>query len=125
MSSDITLRLSYGFAGQWSGGVGEAVGVGSGLDDRAVEHEAVDDRGAETRVGERLGPVGERLIGRDRHRCLLLALSEHLEEQFGAAAVELHVSELGLLPISGEAARDHGFLLGSDHQIPHSRSGVS
>jgi hypothetical protein len=39
-------------------GVGQAVGVGAGLDDVAAKGEPVDDRGAEPRVGERLGPAG-------------------------------------------------------------------
>ena len=40
-------------------GLGEAVGVGAGLDDGAVEGEPVDDRGAEPGVGEGLGPAGD------------------------------------------------------------------
>jgi hypothetical protein len=33
-------------------GLGESVGVGAGFDDRAVGGEAVDDGGAQARVGE-------------------------------------------------------------------------
>jgi hypothetical protein len=43
--------------------VGEAVGVGAGFDDRAVEGETVHDGGAEPRVGEGFGPAGEGLVG--------------------------------------------------------------
>jgi hypothetical protein len=38
-------------------GLGEAVGVGAGFNDGAVEGEPVDDRGAEPRVSEGLGPA--------------------------------------------------------------------
>jgi hypothetical protein len=38
-------------------GVGEAVGVAAGLDDVGAEGESVDDRGAESGVGERFGPA--------------------------------------------------------------------
>src|SRR5205823_3236477 len=58
------------------------------------EGEPVNDGGAKPRIGERLGPARERLVGRDRDRRAFLALGEHLEEQFGAAAVEFHVAEL-------------------------------
>jgi hypothetical protein len=36
----------------------------------------------------------KRLVGGDRDGVLLLAFGEDLEEQLGAAAVELHVAEL-------------------------------
>ena len=64
----------------------------------------VDDRGGEAGVGEGLSPLGERCVGGDRHGCPLLTLgppadagiprSEHLEEQFGSARVEVDVAEL-------------------------------
>ena len=60
--------------------MGEAVGGGAGLDDVAVEGEPVDDRGAESRVGEGLGPARERLVGGDRDAVFLLAFGEDLEE---------------------------------------------
>ena len=74
--------------------MGEPVAGGAGLDDLAVEGESVDDGGAEPRVGEGLGPAGERLVGGDRDGGLLLAFGEDLEQQLGAAAVEFEVAEL-------------------------------
>src|SRR5271166_5168406 len=75
-------------------GVGEAVGDGAGLDDLPSEGQPVDDRGAEPRIGEGLGPAGERLVGGDGDRRAFLPLSENLEQQFGAAAVQFHVAQL-------------------------------
>ena len=74
-------------------GVSEAVAGGAGFDDGAVEGEPVDDRRAEARVGEGLGPPGERLVRRDRDGGLLFPLGENLEEKFRAAAIQFHVSE--------------------------------
>lgn len=45
--------------------VGKAVGVGAGFDDGTVEGETVNDRGAEARIGEGLGPAGEGLVACD------------------------------------------------------------
>src|SRR5690606_2550061 len=75
-------------------GLGQAVGVGAGLEDGAAEGEPVDDGSAEPGVAEGLCPAAEGLVGRDRDGCLLLAFGEDLEEEFGPAAVELHVAEL-------------------------------
>jgi hypothetical protein len=66
----------------------EPVRLGAGFDDVAAEGEPVDDGGAEPGVGEGLAPAGERLVGGDRDRVLLLALGENLEEEFGGTAVE-------------------------------------
>ena len=71
----------------------EAVGLCSCFDDGSVESEAVDDRGAEPRVRERVGPTGEGLIRRDRDAVLLFPLGEDLEQEFGASAIEFHVAE--------------------------------
>ena len=46
-------------------GVGEPVGLGAGLDDRAVEGEPIDDGRAKTWVGERLRSAAEGLVGGD------------------------------------------------------------
>ena len=62
-SCSASLACSVGCA---VAGVGEAVGVGAGLDDVAAEGEPVDDGGAEPGVGEGLGPAGEGLVGGDR-----------------------------------------------------------
>ena len=74
--------------------MGEAVAGGAGLDDGAVVGEAVDDGGAEAGVGEGLGPAAEGLVRRDGDGGLLLALGEDLEQEFGAAPVELEVAQL-------------------------------
>jgi len=60
--------------------VGEAVAGGAGFDDVAVEGEAVDDGGAESGVGERLRPAGERFVGGDRDAVLLFTLGEDFEQ---------------------------------------------
>lgn len=49
---ELSLDWSGGVLGAGAG-VGEAVGVGAGFDDGSVEGEAVDDRGAESRVAGR------------------------------------------------------------------------
>ncbi len=72
----------------------EAVAGGAGLEDVATEGAPVDDGGAEPRVGEGLGPAAVRFVGGDRDAVALLAFGEDLEEQLGAAPVELEVAEL-------------------------------
>ena len=69
--------------------MGEAVAGGAGFDDGSAVGEAVDDRGAQAGVGEGLGPAAERFVGGDRDGGLLFAFGEDLEQQFGAAPVEL------------------------------------
>ncbi len=69
-----------------SSGAGEAVGVGAGLDDGAIEREPVDDGHAEARVSERLRPAAEGIVGGDRDAVLLLAFGQDLEEELGAVA---------------------------------------
>ena len=71
----------------------QPVGLGAGLDDVGLEGDPVDDRGAEPRVGEGAGPFGERGVRRDRDRGAFLAFGEDLEQQLGAAAVELQVAQ--------------------------------
>src|SRR5580704_5100519 len=89
MAGRLALSVLLGGAGP-----GEAVGVGAGFDDVAAEGDAVDDGGAQARVGEGLGPAAEGLVGRDRDAGLFLPFGEDLEEELGAAAVEFHVAEL-------------------------------
>ena len=55
--------------------------------------EPVDDGGAESGVGEGLRPGGERLIGGDGDRGAFFSFGEDLEEELGAAAVQLQVSQ--------------------------------
>ena len=95
-----------------AGGRAEPVGAGPGGDDVGVVGEAVDDRGAEPRVGERLGPLAERGVGRDRDGGLLLSLGEDLEQQLGAAPVQLDVAELVQAeqvdpPVAGDHLGEH------------------
>jgi len=74
--------------------VGESVAAGPGLDDVPAEGESVGDGGAEPGVGEGLGPAAERVIAGDRNGGLLFSFGQDLEEQLGAALVELHVAQL-------------------------------
>ena len=77
----------------WSGlllvvfGVGEAVGIGSGFDDVAAEGESVDDRGAESGVGECFRPAREGLVGRVKQLVVLASFMpccKHLRRQLAA-----------------------------------------
>lgn len=95
-SSNEPHRLSPELVTQDSVGddsLGCPLGLGAGLEDVAAEGEPVDDGGAESGVGEGLAPAGEGVVGGDDDGVLLLAFGEDLEEEFGAAAVELHVAE--------------------------------
>src|SRR5216683_7782816 len=75
-------------------GGSQPVGVGAGLDDVRVEGEPVDDRGAQPGIGEGGGPFAEGGVGGDRDGGAFLPLGEDLEQQLGAAAVELEVAQL-------------------------------
>src|SRR6516225_2394928 len=75
-------------------GRAQPVGVGAGLDDVGVEGEPVDDGGAEPGVGEGGGPFAEGGVGGDGDGGAFLALGEDLEQQLGAAPVELEVAQL-------------------------------
>src|SRR5487761_698678 len=90
--------------GRWRSGPGglvagpggaQPVGVGAGLDDVGFVGELVDDRGAEPGVGEGGGPFGEGGVGGDRDGGAFLAFGEDLEQQLGAAAVQLEAAQLG------------------------------
>jgi len=59
-----------------------------------VEGDAVDDRGDQSRVGEHRTPLAERKVGPDPDRRSLFAVGDDLEQQFGAARVDLDVAEL-------------------------------
>ncbi len=67
--------------------------MGAGFDDLAGEGEAVDYRGAEPGISEGFCPGGEGLVGGDGDRRAFLSFGEDLEQQFGAAAVELQVAQ--------------------------------
>jgi hypothetical protein len=58
-----------------------------------LEGEPVNDRCAQPGGSEGLGPAGERSVGRYGHGRFLLAFGEDLEEQFGAAYIQFHVTE--------------------------------
>lgn len=73
--------------------VSESVAGGPGFEDGAVEGEAVDDRRAETWVGESLRSAAQGRVGRDRDRGFLFPFGEDLEQQYGTAAVEFHGAE--------------------------------
>ena len=74
--------------------MGESVAGGAGLDDVAVVGEAVNDGGAQSRVGEGPGPARERFVADDGHGGTFLPFGQHLEEELGSSAVELEVAEL-------------------------------
>ena len=107
--------------------MGEAVGIAPGVDNVAAEGEPVDDRGAEPRVGEGLGPAGERFVGRDRDGVLLFPFGEDLKEELGAAAVKFHVSKLIDHkqidpPVSGDGAGE-GFVVGGFDELVYQPGG--
>ena len=58
-----------------------------------VEGEPVDDGGYEAGVGDDLVPFAEGQVGADSDRGGFVSVGEDLEEQFGAACVELDVAE--------------------------------
>src|SRR3954447_3413838 len=78
----------------------------------AGEGEPVDDGGCQAGVGERVAPLGERGVGGAGDGGLLLAFGDDLEEQFGAAGVEVHVADLveAEQVEAGEAAHHAGEL---------------
>ncbi len=75
-------------------GGAEPVGLGAGFDDVGVEGGAVDDGGDEAGVGDDLAPFAEGEVRGQGDRGLLLAFGEDLEQELGAAGVELDVAEL-------------------------------
>src|SRR4029077_18491217 len=84
-----------GLAGLMAGSGGaQPVGAGTGLDDVRVEGEPVDDGGAQPRVGEGGRPFAEGGVGGDGDGGAVLAFGEDLEQQLGAAPVELEVAQL-------------------------------
>lgn len=70
-----------------------AVGIAAGFDDVAAEGEAVNDGGAESWIGECLGPAAEGLVACNCDGGLLFAFGENLEQQFGATFVQSYVTE--------------------------------
>jgi hypothetical protein len=72
--------------------VGEPVGHGAGLDDLPGERQTVNNRRAQSRVGE--CRFQERLVRGDRDGRAFFSLSENLEKQLGSAPVQLKISQL-------------------------------
>ena len=68
--------------------VAEAPGLGAGVDDVRAVGEPVNDSLREPGVGEHLGPLAERQIGRDDQRPAFVAFGEHLEDELGRAVGE-------------------------------------
>lgn len=64
------------------------------LDEPAVVHDAVDERGGELVVAEHDSPFGELDVGGDHQAPLLVAVAQHLEQQPRPLPVERDVSEL-------------------------------
>ncbi len=86
-----------GLAGAFAvgGGFGgaESVGLGAGFDDVCVEGDSVDDRGDEAGVGEDGSPLAEGQVGPDPDGGFFVSFGDDLEEQFGAAGVDVDVAE--------------------------------
>ena len=81
------VRAVGGFAGA------EAVGLGAGFDDVGVEGDSVDDRGDEAGVGEDGSPLAEGQVACDADGGFFLSFGDDLEEQFGAAGIDVDVAE--------------------------------
>jgi len=90
--------VAWGLAGlsAAAGGLAgaEPVGLGAGLEDVGVESDPVDDRGDQAGVGEDGAPFAEWQVGPDRDGGSFLPFGDDLEEQLGAAVVDLDVAEL-------------------------------
>ena len=88
-------RGPRGAAGGGARGPGGAqpVAVGAGGDDVGAEGEPVDDGGGQAGVGEGGAPFGEGGVGCARDGGSFLAFGDDLEEEFGAAGVEVDVAE--------------------------------
>jgi len=81
------LAASGGLAGA------QPVGLGAGFEDVGVEGDAVDDGGDRAWVGEDGAPFAEGQVGGDRDGGAFLAFGDDLEEEFGAAGVDVDVAE--------------------------------
>src|SRR6266567_8788117 len=108
-------------------GGAQPVGVGAGGDDVRLEGEPVDDGCAQPRVGEGGCPLAEGGVGGDRDGGAFLAFGEDLEQQLGAAAVELEVAELVQAEqvdaaVAGDGARE-GLVVGGLDELVDQRGG--
>src|SRR5580658_10688595 len=72
----------------------QPVGVGAGLDDERPKREAIDNGCRQAWIDEGLPPLRERGVAGHGHRRPLLSFGQYLEQQLGAAGVEMDVAEL-------------------------------
>jgi hypothetical protein len=81
-------------AGARRAGLGgaEPAGLGAGLEDAGVEGDPVDDRGDEAGVGEDGAPFAEWQVCPDRDGGSFVPPGDDLEQQLGAAGVDLDVA---------------------------------
>lgn len=86
------VRQSGGRGLLRSAGGAEPVGVGANSDDVGPEGEPVDHGGGEAGVGEGAAPLGERGVAGAGDGDRLLAGGDDLEQQLGAAGVEVDVA---------------------------------
>jgi len=78
---------SFAAAGFLAGA--QPVGLGAGLEDVGVEGDAVHDGGDQARVWEHGSPLAEGQVRGDRDGCAFFAFGDDLEEELGAAGVDL------------------------------------
>src|SRR4029453_6190153 len=92
----VRVLLGPGSPGLAGGGLAgaEPVGLGAGLENVGVEGDPVHDRGDEPGGGEDGSPFGGGEVGGDRDRGAFFAFGDDLEQQFGAARVDLDVAKL-------------------------------
>jgi hypothetical protein len=101
----------------------EPVGLGAGFEDVGVEGDPVDEGGDEAGVGEDGSPFAERQVGPDRDGGAFVAFGDDLEQQFGAAGIDLDIAQFieeqeveaavtaddaGELPLVGELVDELG-----------------
>lgn len=65
-----------------------------GLEDVGPGGEPVDDGPGEARIAERPAPFAERCVAGDGDRHPLVTLGQDLEEELGAALIEMEIAEL-------------------------------
>ena len=72
----------------------EPIAVAVHLEDVDVMGEAVEQRAGQAFGAEHLGPFVERQVGGDQGRAALVALAEHLEQEFGSGLGQRHEAAL-------------------------------
>ncbi len=71
----------------------ELVGGRAGGDDVSLVGQAIDQRFAQTRIGNDLRPLGEWRISGDDHGRFFRPVGDHLEHQFAGGFGQRHVTE--------------------------------